>query len=106
MIAKEAQDINIAPSADFKTITEEPLTEEEKHFKILQVLSDKPCMSPTEIIVRTGFLIGETHKYLENLVERGFLLIRNYSESIDDKLVVITYEGLSYYDKELEKHNQ
>jgi len=107
MISKRfAQDMDKAPNADSNTITAEPLTEEEKHLKILEVLSAKPCMSPTEIIVRTGFLIGETRKCLENLVERGFLLMRNYSESIDDKLVVITYEGLSYYKKELEQHKQ
>ncbi len=107
MISKEfAQDIDKAPSADFNRIPKKPLTEEEKHWKILEVLSAKPCMSPTEIIVRTGFLIGETRKCLKNLVERGFLLMRDDSESIDDKLVVITYKGLSYYKKELEQHNQ
>ncbi len=77
----------------------ESLPQEEKEYRILKVLAARGCMTPTEIIVETLFLIVETHKCLRDLVNKDLIQMRKDSESIDGELVAITYEGLCYYRK-------
>ena len=102
MTTKEiTEDIDKAPGTDSMDtdLMRESLPQAEKEYRILKVLAARGCMTPTEIIVKTLFLIGETHKCLRDLVNKDLVQMRKDLESIDGELVAITYEGLCYYRK-------
>nr|WP_319250257.1 MarR family EPS-associated transcriptional regulator [uncultured Celeribacter sp.] len=55
--------------------------QEDMRFRVLRALEDKPDMSQRDLARHLGVSVGQTHYQLRALAEKGFIKIRNFSNS-------------------------
>ncbi len=55
--------------------------QQEKHFSVMRLLDEEPSISTREIAQRVGISNGAAHYCVTALVEKGFVKLKNFTQS-------------------------
>lgn len=79
------------------SVTDDPKTFDEAHFKLLRLLEANPRMAQRDLADAMGVSVGKANYCLKALLEKGLIKIGNFRRS-DNKLAyayILTPEGFS-----------
>ncbi len=76
---------------------------DENETKVINTLSNRGAMSPSQVAAETWILPGEIKVVLQELSVAGFVLMREDTNSSDGMLVTITTEARWYLNGNLNK---
>lgn len=72
---------------------------DEKETKVLSALSNRGAMSPSQVAAETWLLPAEMKTVLSELIDAGYVLMREDSNSPDGWLIAITTQAPSFLNR-------